>query len=136
MSGAFTSHRKSAPVAETETDEYAVWPCKFNGVKQKNLTRLRSTLNPQQFRSLKSLDQQDFMHKFAHDSQQIKNSISVDNKSRFNTSYGKCFDATKNPGEKKPSADSHYFTVNYKKAADALQAPAINKEVPFKEHRA
>ena len=113
-----------------------MWPCKFNGVKQKNLTRLRSTLNPQQFRSLTSLDQQDFMHRFAHDSQQIKNSISVDNKSRFNTSYGKCFDASKNPGEKKPSEDSHYFTINYKKAADALQAPTTNKEVPFKEHRA
>ena len=76
------------------------------------------------------------MHRFAHDSEQIKNSISVDNKNRYNTSYGKCFDATKNTGEKKPKEDSSYFTVNYKKAADALQGPTMNKEVPFKEHRA
>ena len=36
------------------------------------------------------------MKRFAEDSQQIKNSITVDNKNRFNTSYGKMFEKTKN----------------------------------------
>ena len=58
------------------------------------------------------------MRKYTDDSQKIKNSISVDNKNRYKTSYEKCFDAAKIEGKVKQVDGNQYYKINFKKAAD------------------